>query len=78
MYFHPDMDIIILKEVVALKPYRYQEKWNEVADNANAAIKINQPFMKDISVRSIQDHINVLLRHDKSENVKELKKWAQE
>ncbi len=68
------MDLVILKEVVALKPCRFPEKWQEVADNSNAGIKMTWPSVKDLSVRSIQDHLNVLLRHEKSENVKELKK----
>ncbi len=68
------MDIAILKEVTSLKPYRFPDKWEEVASNANAAIQITRPNTKDISVRSLQDHIDVLLKHENKENVKELKK----
>ncbi len=74
IYFYPDMDLAILKEVTSLKPYQFPEKWPEVAENANAAIRITRPSTKEISVRSLQDHIDVLLKHDLKENVKELKK----
>ncbi len=74
VYFYPDMDIAILKEVASLKPYRFPEKWPEVAANANAVIRVTRPSTKEISVHSLQDHLDVLLKHDKKENVKELTK----
>ncbi len=74
IYFYLDMDIAILKEVTSLKPYQYPEKLEEVASNANAAICVTRPATKEISIRSLQDHIEVLLKHDSKENVKELKK----
>ncbi len=74
VYFYPDMDIAILKEVTSLKPYCFPEKWTQVAENANAAIRLTRPSTKEISIRSLQDHIDVLLKHENKENVKELKK----
>ncbi len=38
------------------------------------AIRVTRPSTKEISVRSLQDHIDVLLKHDAKENVKELNK----
>ncbi len=74
IYFYPDMDICILKEVTSLKPYWFPDRWPQVAENANAAIRVTRPDTKEISVRSLQDHIDVLLKHDNKENVKELRK----
>ncbi len=68
------MDIAILKEVASLKPYRFPDKWPEVADNANATIHTTRPSTKEISVRSLQDHLDMLLKHESKENIQELRK----
>ncbi len=74
VYYYPDMDIAILKEVVAQNPYRNNAKWTSVTEVANATIQQTHPETPDIIERSLKERVATLLKHFERDNNTQLKK----
>ncbi len=74
VFFYPDMDIALLKEVVAQNPFRNTGKWPEVTDVVNATIQQTHPSTPDILERTLKEHLTTLLKHFEQDNNASLKK----
>ncbi len=76
VYFYPDMDIILLKEVNAINPYRNPGKWAEVEERANDQIQKLRENCDELTARTCQDHCDLLVKHFNEKNNKMLNKWV--
>ncbi len=64
----------LLMEVVALNPFRNPMKWVEVTEKANQAFQCLQEESEEASVRTLQDRVDLLLKHYRQQNWRVLKK----
>ncbi len=71
------MDVALLTEVNALNPFCTPANWAEVAARANDAIRRISEGAEEISERSFQDRVDLLIRHFVSKNCKVLKKYVE-
>ncbi len=55
VYYYPDMDIVILKEVVSQNPYCNPDKWPNVIQVVNATIQQTRQGMQEIIERSLKE-----------------------
>ncbi len=76
VYFYPDMDIALLKEVVAQNPFQNTGKWREVTEVVNATIQQTCPSTPDILERTLKEHLTTLLKHFEQDNNSSLKKYV--
>ncbi len=74
VYFYPDMDIALLKEVVAQNPFRNNGKWSDVTEVVNTTIQQTRPSTPDILERTLKEHLTTLLKHFEQDNNASLKK----
>ena len=68
------MDIILLKEVNAINPYRNPAKWAEVEERSNEQIRKLRENCDELTARTCQDHCDLLLKHFNEKNTKMLNK----
>lgn len=74
VYFYPDMDVILFREVTSQNPYRNPEKWPAVTKLVNAAIQQTRLTTPEIADRTLKEHVTTLLKHHISQNNAQLKK----
>lgn len=70
--FYPALDIVLLKEVLAVDPYRLDRntaEWEKIATNVNSSLT----GTKKVSVRGCKDRMKTLLKAHRRAEMMSLK-----